>query len=86
MKKSIVILLIGLFFGGMSYSQNETMFVIHTEYGDITGMLYNDTPGHRDNFIKVVEQGWYDGSIFHRVIKNFMIQGGGAADGTQDIG
>ena len=86
MKKSIVILLIGLFFGGMSYSQNETMFVIHTDYGDITGMLYNDTPEHRDNFIKVIKQGWYNGSIFHRVINGFMIQGGGSGDGVQDIG
>jgi peptidyl-prolyl cis-trans isomerase B (cyclophilin B) len=86
MKKSIVILLIGLFFGGMSYAQNETMFVIHTDYGDITGMLYNDTPGHRDNFIKVINQGWYDGSIFHRVIQGFMIQGGGNANGNPDIG
>jgi len=86
MKKTIIIFLISLFFGGMSYSQNETMFVIHTDYGDITGMLYNDTPEHRDNFIKVIKQGWYDGSIFHRVMNNFMIQGGGAADGTPDIG
>ena len=86
MKKTIVILMIGLFFGGQSYAQNETMFVIHTDYGDITGMLYNDTPGHRDNFIKVIKQGWYDGSIFHRVIDGFMIQGGGNADGNPDIG
>ena len=86
MKKAIVILLIGLFFGGMSYSQNETMFVIHTDYGDITGMLYNDTPGHRDNFIKLIKEGWFNGSTFHRVINGFMIQGGGKQDGSVDVG
>jgi cyclophilin family peptidyl-prolyl cis-trans isomerase len=86
MKKTIVILLIGLFFGGTSYSQNETMFVIHTDYGDITGMLYNDTPGHRDNFIKLIEEGWFNGSTFHRIIVNFMIQGGGKEGGSVDVG
>ena len=86
MKKVIIILLIGLFFGGMSYAQNETMFIIHTEYGDITGMLYNETPGHRDNFIKLIKEGWFNGSTFHRVINGFMIQGGGKEDGTIDVG
>jgi peptidyl-prolyl cis-trans isomerase B (cyclophilin B) len=86
MKKTLIIILIGLLFGGMSNAQNETMFVIHTTYGDITGMLYNDTPGHRDNFIKLVKEGWFNGSSFHRVIEGFMIQGGGKEDGTVDVG
>ena len=86
MKKAVVILMISMLFSGMSYAQNEVMFVIHTDYGDITGMLYNDTPEHRDNFIKLVESGWYNGSTFHRVIQNFMIQGGGKEDGTVDVG
>ena len=51
----------------------ETIAVIHTTKGDITVKLYNDTPLHRDNFIKLVNEGWYEGSPFHRVIKNFMI-------------
>ncbi|MEN8224682.1 MAG: peptidylprolyl isomerase [Bacteroidota bacterium] len=70
----------------MSYSQNETMFVIHTDYGDIEGILYDKTPGHRDNFIKLIESGWFNGSSFHRIIKGFMIQGGGKNDGTTDVG
>lgn len=86
MKKVIIVFMISMFFGSMSYSQNETMFVIHTDYGDITGMLYNDTPGHRDNFIKLINDGWFNGSTFHRVIKDFMIQGGGKEDGTVDVG
>ncbi|NQT78617.1 MAG: peptidylprolyl isomerase [Bacteroidetes bacterium] len=86
MKKVIVIFMMSMFFGSMSYSQNETMFVIHTDYGDMTGMLYNDTPGHRDNFIKLINEGWFNGSTFHRVINNFMIQGGGKEGGTVDVG
>ncbi len=73
----------------MDLKSQEKMvkFIITTEYGDIKGVLYNDTPQHRDNFIKLVEEGWYNGSIFHRVIKNFMIQGGqGGATGKQDPG
>ena len=86
MKKVIIVFMISMFFGSMSYSQNETMFVIHTDYGDITGMLYNDTPGHRDNFIKLINEGWFNGSTFHRVIEDFMIQGGGKEGGTVDVG
>ena len=44
--------------------------------GDIVVRLYDETPLHRDNFLKLVKDGYYDGTLFHRVIKNFMIQGG----------
>ena len=44
--------------------------------GDIVVKLYNETPLHRDNFIKLVKQGTYEGTLFHRVINNFMIQAG----------
>ena len=49
---------------------------MHTNKGDIKLKLYNDTPLHRDNFIKLVKEGQYNGLLFHRVIKDFMIQGG----------
>ena len=49
---------------------------IQTTLGDITLRLYDETPLHRDNFMKLVKQHFYDGTLFHRVIKNFMIQGG----------
>ncbi len=49
---------------------------IQTTLGDITLRLYDETPLHRDNFLKLVKQHFYDGTLFHRVIKNFMIQGG----------
>ena len=49
---------------------------IQTMLGDIVVRLYDETPSHRDNFVKLVKEGYYDGTLFHRVIKNFMIQGG----------
>ncbi len=64
----------------------ETLVVIHTTYGDITAKLYNDTPKHRDNFIKLINEGWFNNSPFHRVIRGFMIQGGGHMDGKPDPG
>lgn len=56
--------------------ENETEVVLETSVGEIRIKLYNDTPGHRDNFINNVKQGLYDGVTFHRVIRNFMIQTG----------
>ena len=49
---------------------------IQTMFGDIVVRLYDETPIHRDNFVKLVKEGYYDGTLFHRVIKDFMIQGG----------
>ena len=54
----------------------ESYVMIETDLGDMKVLLYNSTPNHRDNFIKLAEEGFYDGLLFHRVIKNFMIQGG----------
>src|SRR5690554_31409 len=55
---------------------DEPVVLIETDMGSITVKLYNETPKHRDNFIKLAEEGFYDGVTFHRVIENFMIQGG----------
>lgn len=52
------------------------IFEIETEFGTMTGELYNATPQHRDNFIKLAEEGFYNDLLFHRVINGFMIQGG----------
>lgn len=73
---------------GACNQDQERKALISTEYGDITVMLYNSTPKHRDNFIKLVEEGFYDDLLFHRVIDEFMIQGGdpeskNAAPGTR---
>lgn len=87
MKRSLLIFSILISLNIMAQNTKpETLVVIHTSYGDITAKLYNDTPLHRDNFIKLIKAGWYENSPFHRVINNFMIQGGGNADGRQDPG
>ena len=49
---------------------------IQTMLGDIVVRLFDETPLHRDNFVKLVKEGFYDGTLFHRVIKDFMVQGG----------
>lgn len=49
---------------------------ISTSLGDIVVRLYDETPAHRDNFLKLAREGFYNGTLFHRVIKEFMIQGG----------
>ena len=57
-------------------TQSNMKVKIQTMLGDIVVRLYDETPIHRDNFIKLVKQGYFDGTLFHRVIKGFMIQGG----------
>ncbi len=60
----------------------NTIVLIKTTSGDIKVKLYDNTPLHRDNFIKLVNMGFYDGISFHRVIKDFMIQAGDPATRT----
>ncbi len=57
-------------------ANNNPMVLIKTSMGDMKVMLYNATPLHRDNFLKLVRENFYDSLLFHRVISNFMIQGG----------
>lgn len=56
--------------------KNEDKIVIETEYGKIVLALYDNTPRHRDNMFKLVKEKYYDSTLFHRVIPNFVIQGG----------
>lgn len=84
--KKIFILLLTTLIGGLTACNSgkkkngnmdkETMLKIETTEGDIVVKLYNETPRHRDNFIKLAEEGTYEGTLFHRVIKDFMIQAG----------
>jgi cyclophilin family peptidyl-prolyl cis-trans isomerase len=90
MKKILTSLVILIAFSGIIFAQTSTqtepVYLIKTSVGNIKIKLYNETPLHRDNFMKLVKEGFYNGSIFHRVINQFMIQGGGAQGGTQDVG
>ena len=85
MKK--ICLIICILLGMTTQAQEkETLVLIKTTKGNITVKLYNDTPLHRDNFLKLINEGWYNNSPFHRVINNFMIQGGHNQDGSVDPG
>ena len=56
--------------------KSDTLVIISTSYGDMKVRLYPETPMHRSNFIKLAGSGYYDSTLFHRIIRNFMIQGG----------
>ena len=60
----------------MNKNEKTPEVIIHTDLGDIVVRLYNETPTHRDNFLKLAREGFYDSLLFHRVIPGFMIQGG----------
>lgn len=77
MKKSIILILaltaVCLF---SCNKDNKTYAVVSTEFGDMKIELYDETPKHQTNFVKLAKEGFYDGLLFHRVIKGFMVQGG----------
>lgn len=74
MKRILIISCIALLFA--CEEDKNTYAEIITDYGVIKVMLYNETPKHRDNFIKLVNENYYNDLLFHRVINSFMIQGG----------
>lgn len=93
MKKKLLLLLL-LFSFGTAMAKHRKVKVI-TPYGTMIIKLYDQTPLHRDNFIKLVKTHFYDSTLFHRVINTFMIQGGdpeskhaqpGAQLGNGDVG
>jgi len=77
---AFVFVLTGLFvstsFGSAVKKEKEQMVQIETEFGAIKIKLYDETPLHRDNFIKLINDGVYTDLLFHRVIQGFMVQGG----------
>ena len=56
--------------------KKDYLVTIHTEYGDMVLLLYDQTPLHKENFLSLARTGYYDSTNFHRVLKGFMIQGG----------
>ena len=73
---NVCLVFCALFLCTCSSSGGPTKVIIVTDYGNIEVELYDKTPQHRDNFIKLAKEGFYNGVLFHRVIKDFMIQAG----------
>ncbi len=91
MKQLFVFLISFLSLSAFAQKKEKNYYVsIETEQGASIVRLYNETPLHRDNFLKLTREGFYNGLLFHRVIKDFMIQGGDpdskTADSTQSLG
>ncbi len=76
MKKVFLFSFIAFFLAACTEKNQGTVAEIETNFGKIKVLLFDSTPKHRDNFIKLAKAGFYDGTLFHRVIKGFMIQGG----------
>jgi peptidylprolyl isomerase len=76
MKNILFASLLILLITACAQKPKETLVSINTPYGDIVVKLYDSTVKHRENFLKLAEKGYFDGTLFHRVIKSFMIQGG----------
>lgn len=84
----LLVLSASILFSSCGSSDEHRYALIETDFGSMKVMLYNTTPIHRDNFVKLVDEGFYDGLLFHRVMQGFMIQGGdpdsrGAAPGIK---
>lgn len=76
MRKLLLFIMLAGFCSSAFAQEKETYALIETSLGNMKVKLYNDTPIHRDNFVKFAKEGFYDGTIFYRVIKGFMIQAG----------
>ncbi|CAH0998945.1 Putative peptidyl-prolyl cis-trans isomerase [Neolewinella maritima] len=88
----VLLVVISLFTLAACQPSGPTHAIISTTLGDVEVKLYPETPGHTQNFIKLAEEGFFDSTLFHRVIPGFMIQGGdplskgAAADKTLGMG
>ena len=76
MRKSLSLLLLCLVVFSGCAQEKDFVVTIKTQYGDMVAILYDETPKHKQNFIKVAKEHYFDSLLFHRVIEGFMIQGG----------
>lgn len=82
MKHVFALAIIGLVSGlihpakGQFSRQFDYLVIIKTEYGDIKVRLFDDTPNHQENFVKLVKQGFYDSTTFYRILRGYVVQGG----------
>ncbi len=72
----IIMLILSSFQVQAQKKESEQLIKFETSLGDMLIRLYDETPGHRDNMIKLIKEGFYEGQLFHRVIADFMVQGG----------
>lgn len=85
MRKLLILLSITTFSMLSSCNEKEDVVTIHTEFGDIVLVLFNETPQHKQNFLELAKGGFYDGTTFHRVMDGFMIQGGDPNSKDDDV-
>lgn len=88
LRNAFLILFCAVLFNACKSSDGPTFAMIETNHGIMKVELYDSTPKHKENFIKLAKEGFYDGLLFHRIISGFMIQGGdpeskGAANGAR---
>lgn len=77
MNRQVIFFILVLLVGAVGCStEKDYLVTFHTPYGDMHAILYDATPDHKQNFIKLAKSGKYDSTIFHRVIKDFMVQTG----------
>lgn len=86
MKKLLLPIFSLFFLSSFAAKPKDTYVKITTNYGEVYLKLYNETPKHRDNFIKIIEDGTLNKTLFHRVIQEFMIQGGDPTSKTAKPG
>ena len=72
----LLITLISFATFGQKKSKKEDVVTLTTDFGSIKLILFDETPQHKANFLKLAKSGFYEGLLFHRIIENFMIQGG----------
>ena len=76
MRRTTCIFLICAFIATSCAQNKDYVVTIKTSYGDMTAILYDETPKHKENFVKLAKEHFFDSTLFHRVIEGFMIQGG----------
>jgi len=76
MKNTFIVAVLAILMAACASKPKETLVSITTPYGEIIVKLYDSTVRHKENFIKLADAGYFNGTLFHRVIQNFMIQGG----------
>src|SRR6187401_2527174 len=76
MNKLFSLLFLLILVSSCGQDKNDYVVTIKTKYGDMVAILYDETPKHKENFIKLAKEHYFDSLLFHRVIQGFMIQGG----------